>query len=45
MTMDQLPPDAVERVRRANLDHARHHDVASVTCNVLYATARKPPID
>lgn len=44
-TMDQLPPDAVERVRQANLEHARHHDVASVTCNVLYATARKPPID
>ena len=41
-TMDELMPDAVERVRRANLDHARRHDVASVTCNVLYATATKP---
>ena len=41
-TMDQLPPDAVERVRRANLEHARRHDVTSVTCNVLYATATKP---
>jgi ubiquinone/menaquinone biosynthesis C-methylase UbiE len=41
-TMDQLPPDAVERVRRTNLEHARRHDVTSVTCNVLYATATKP---
>lgn len=39
-TVDQLPADALERVRRVNLDRAR--DVASVTCNVLYATATKP---
>lgn len=41
-TMDELSSDAVERVRRINLDHARRQDVASVTCNVLYATATKP---
>lgn len=40
-TMDQLPSDAADRVRRTNLDHARRHDIASVTCNVLYATASK----
>ena len=41
-TMDELSSDAVERVRRINLEHARRHDIASVTCNVLYATATKP---
>ena len=41
-TMDELEPEMLERVRRANLDHARRQDVASVTCNVLYATATKP---
>jgi ubiquinone/menaquinone biosynthesis C-methylase UbiE len=41
-TIDQLQPDAIDRVRRANLDHARQQDVASITCNVLYATATKP---
>jgi ubiquinone/menaquinone biosynthesis C-methylase UbiE len=41
-TMDQLPPDARDRVRQANLEHARRQDIASITCNVLYATATKP---
>jgi ubiquinone/menaquinone biosynthesis C-methylase UbiE len=41
-TMDQLPPDARDRVRQVNLDHARRQDIASITCNVLYATATKP---
>lgn len=41
-TMDQLTPEAGARVRAVNLDYARRQDVASVTCNVLYATATKP---
>jgi ubiquinone/menaquinone biosynthesis C-methylase UbiE len=41
-TMDQLSPEAAARVRTVNIDHARRNDVASVTCNVLYATATKP---
>lgn len=40
-TMDQLAPDAAERVRKANLEYARRNDVVSLTCNVLYATATK----
>jgi ubiquinone/menaquinone biosynthesis C-methylase UbiE len=43
-TVEQLSPDAMERVRRANLEYARRHDVVSLTCNVLYATATKPSV-
>ena len=41
-TVDQLEPDAVDRVRTASLDHARDHGVDWISCNVLYATATKP---
>ena len=41
-TIDQLDPAAVARVRAASLAYARKNDVASITCNVLYATATKP---
>jgi len=41
-TMAQLDPEAAARVRSVNLDHARRHDVESITCNVMYATATKP---
>jgi ubiquinone/menaquinone biosynthesis C-methylase UbiE len=40
--VDQLEPDAADRVRRASLEHARHHGVDWITTNVLYATATKP---
>ena len=42
-TIDQLDPAAVARVRAASLAYARRNDVASVTCNVLYATPTQPP--
>ena len=41
-TVDQLDPDAAERVRLASLEHARRHEVEWITCNALYATATKP---
>lgn len=44
-TIEQLSPDAKERVRAANLSYVRRHDVRSITCNVLYATATKPATD
>jgi ubiquinone/menaquinone biosynthesis C-methylase UbiE len=40
--VDQLDPDAVDRVRTASLEHARRHEVDWITCNALYATATKP---
>lgn len=41
-TMDQLTPEAAARVRAANLEYARRHEVVSITCNVMYATVTKP---
>ena len=41
-TMEQLSPEAAARVRTTNLEYARRHDVAAITCNVLYVTATKP---
>jgi ubiquinone/menaquinone biosynthesis C-methylase UbiE len=40
--VNQLDPEARERVRRANLAWIREHDVKGIEINVLYATARKP---
>jgi hypothetical protein len=44
-TIEQLSPEAKQRVRAANLSYVRRHDVRSITCNVLYATATKPVED
>lgn len=44
-TMEQLTPEAAARVRTTNLAYARRHDVASITCNAMYATATKPAAD
>lgn len=41
-TMEQLPPDARARVRERNLAYVRDRRIDWLTCNVLYATARKP---
>lgn len=40
-TIDQLDPDARERVRLANLDYVRQSDLRSVEANVVYAVATK----
>jgi len=43
-TLDQMGPEARERVRRANLSYLREHDVRSVEANVIYAIATKRPV-
>jgi SAM-dependent methyltransferase len=41
-TVEGLSPDAVERVRRSNLEWLREQGVREVTTNVVYAVAEKP---
>jgi len=41
-TVEQLGPEAAERVKRDNLDWARRDGVDSVETNVVYAVATKP---
>lgn len=41
-TVDQLDPDARERVRRHMLSWIERHGVTAVEANVLYAVARRP---
>ena len=40
-TVEQLAPDARERVRRANLDYVRRSGIRGVEANVVYAIAAK----
>ncbi|QXE22078.1 methyltransferase type 11 [Richelia sinica FACHB-800] len=40
-TIDQLEPDARERVRQVNLHFLQAHDVHALKVNVLYAIAKK----
>ena len=44
-TIEQLSPDAKQRVRAANLAYVKRHDVQAITCNVLYTTVTKPAAD
>jgi ubiquinone/menaquinone biosynthesis C-methylase UbiE len=41
-TVDQLGPEAAERVRVANLDEMRRRRVDAIETNAIFATARKP---
>ena len=41
-TVDQLDPEAAERVRVACADYVNRHGVEWITSNVLYARATKP---
>lgn len=41
-TIEQLDPEARERVRQATLDYISEHNVQSVETNAVYAIARKP---
>ncbi len=41
-TLEQLDPEALARVRAANLDYVRRSNIRSVEANVVYAIATKP---
>ncbi len=41
-TEEQLDPEALARVRAANLDYVRRSAVREVEANVVYVTAVKP---
>jgi ubiquinone/menaquinone biosynthesis C-methylase UbiE len=41
-TVEQLGPDAAERVRITNIATVRERDIRAVETNAIYATARKP---
>jgi hypothetical protein len=41
-TVEQLDPAAARRVRAANLQWLRRHEVRELQANVIYARARKP---
>jgi ubiquinone/menaquinone biosynthesis C-methylase UbiE len=41
-TVDQMEPAMAERLRNANLEWIRSHNVTSVETNVIYAVAHKP---
>jgi hypothetical protein len=42
-TVEQLDPEARERVRRRMLEWIERHGVTAVETNVLYAVARRAP--
>jgi hypothetical protein len=44
-TIEQLAPDAAERVRHDNLEFVRASGVRAVEVNVVYAVARKSPTE
>lgn len=43
-TVEQLGPDAAQRIMRHNLDWARNNGVEAVETNVIYAVATKPAV-
>jgi ubiquinone/menaquinone biosynthesis C-methylase UbiE len=42
-TVEQMRPEALDKVRRANLDYLRGHEVRHIQANVIYAVATKNP--
>jgi ubiquinone/menaquinone biosynthesis C-methylase UbiE len=42
-TVEQMPPEVRERVRRANLSYLHEHDVRFIQANVIYGIATKSP--
>jgi hypothetical protein len=44
-TVDQLGPEAAERVRAANVTDLRERGIRELETNVVYARARKAALD